>query len=377
MEFTNAAEFLKEKGMLKPTEKKEEPAVAQAKPVVSEQANPDKERLNSALENPAVEVKKPEEIVDDSPEKNILAEEPASGLSLQDRAKAEAKVVREIKKAEKKEAEEDIAKNWFDDDKVVVNENEKAKPNYEIPADTKAKLDEYESLLKDPEMEALLAAKKSGKNLFDFINEIKPVDYNKLSPSELNEIRLKRLGVTDDEIKEAMEIFNELPKWEQREKVASVKTSLEQEQGERLKKFPQDVARQTEARENFIKKAELDLNKKLDSILDKEMYGLKITEEVKNVIGDTVLNGVAFYKKDGSFDVEESIDYSLWKNFKKEIVRANINKARASATEEIFKERVRPTAKVIETSRIPAVSDDEKAQEAKKSFLAKRAGQAA
>ncbi len=377
MEFTNAAEFLKEKGMLTPTEKKVEPAATQVKAEIKVEANPDKERLNSALENPVDKVDVPEDVVDTTTEKIDLSKEPEAGLSLQDRAKAESKVIKEIKKAEKKEAAEDVAKNWFDDDKEVVSENEKTKPNYEIPADTKAKLDEYESFLRDPEMEAIIAAKKSGKNLFDFIEEIKPVDYSKLSPSELNEIRLKRLGVTDDEIKEAMEIFNELPKWEQIEKVASVKTSLEQEQGERLKKFPKDVARQTEARNNLIKKAELDLDKKLDSILEKEMYGLKITENEQKVIRETALNGRAFFKEDGSLDAEETIDYALWKNFKKEIVRANITKARASAMEETFKERVRPTAKVIETSRIPAVSEDEKAQEAKKSFLAKRAGQAA
>lgn len=381
MEYTNAAEFLKEKGMLASTEKKiaAAPVATQAKPDAPVNNNPDAEKLNGALENsitkPA-EPAKPEEVVAENPDKVDLTKEPEAGPSIQEKAKAELKVVKEIKK-NKEEPTVDVTKNWFDDDTNADNADAGKTGNSkstEISAEYKAKIEEYESLMKDPEMEAIIAAKKSGKNLLDFIQEVKPVDYNKMSPSELNEIRLKKLGVTDEELKEAMEIFNELPKWEQREKTASVKASLEQEQSERLKKFPQDAARQMEARNAFIKKTELDLDKKLDGLLGKELFGLKITDAEHNTLRNTVLNELAVYTPDGNIDIERSLELALWDKYKKEIVRANINKARASATEEIFKERVRPTAKTIETSRTPVQSDEEKAQLAKKAFLDKRAG---
>ncbi len=364
MELSVASQLLKDRGVDLSSGKKPEAPTTQtpATPVAE-----DKERLDNAIGAKPVEVEKPAGVVAEKEEDLVdLSKEPEAGPSIQEKAKVEAKVVKEIKKPEENI---EVTKNWFDDDADVIAEGVTEKKVAEIPADTKARLEEYEALMKDPEIEAIIAAKKSGKNLFDFIEEIKPVDYNKLSEEKLFEISLKKLGVTDEAITEALEEFRELPKWKQAKEVADVKTSLEREQSERLKKFPQDVARQMEARNNFIKKAELELDKSVDNIVGKELYGMKITDSEANAIKDTVKNGIAFYKQDGSFDVQKSIEHALWDKFKKEIVRANINKARASNAEEFFKERVRPTAKTIETQRQPVATEDGKLKEAKESYM--------
>lgn len=364
MELSVASQLLKDRGVDISSGKKPEAPTTQAPatPVAE-----DKERLDNAIGAKPVEVEKPAEVVAEKEEDLVdLSKEPEAGPSIQEKAKVEAKVVKEIKKPEENI---EVAKNWFDDDTDVVAESITEKKGAEIPADTKARLAEYEALMKDPEMEAIIAAKKSGKNLFDFIEEIKPVDYSKVSEEKLFEMSLKKLGVTDEAITEALEEFRELPKWKQAKEVADVKTSLEREQSERLKKFPQDVARQMEARNNFIKKTELDLDKKLDGLAGKELFGLKITEAEQTTLRNTVLNELAVYGPDGNVDIERSLELALWDKFKKEIVRANINKARASNAEEFFKERVRPTAKTIETQRQPVATEDGKLKEAKESYM--------
>lgn len=373
MELNLPQDFLTKKGITTNTEKDSaatEPKTAEAVAVSDDKKNLD-EVVNKSME-PAKGPEKPEEIVAENTDKVDLSKEPEPAPSIQDNMKATEKV---IKAEAKKDKPEEAAKEWYDTDKPTAEIKEPKSEKSTEEVDYRTMAEEYESLLKDPLIEAIIAAKKSGKNPMDFYNEIKPIDYNKMQPEQLFELELKKLGVTDDSFTEAMDEFKAMPKWKQLKEVEPLKVNLEKENSERLKRFHQDANHQREAQAQLRKKTELSLDKELDAIYGKELFGMKITDAERDVLKNTVLNELAVRTRDGQgIDIQRSLELALWDKFKKEVVRANINKARASAMEETFKETVRPTAKTVETSRIPEISKEERAQQAKESFIKRQAG---
>ena len=88
-------------------------------------------------------------------------------------------------------------------------------------------------------------------------------------------------------------------------------------------------------------------NKELDAysqnIVNKEMYGLKITDEMSKNLKDYINTEFTLTKADGTFDIEKVYSIALWMKHGKDLVKANITKAKNEGREQVIKEVSNPS----------------------------------
>ena len=316
----------------------------------------DKKLKRQESQKPAEE-KKPEAKVEESAKTvgEKLADKPQAkadekkpevkeATKAEDKPEAKAEEKKPEVKAEAKPAETKTEKQWWDDENDATTVTDKASSSKKPEIDYEAKFKEYEKILSDTEIQALIAAKKSGKDLMTFVKEIKGTDVKAMSPEDLFKIKLQRLGSDESEIAEAMEDFSALKAWEKKEKTQDMKSILETEQSENLKKVTQGSFEMAAKQQKVVEKAQADLEKYVADLNGKELYGVKITPEIASGIKETVSNGIPdLTNEDGSWNIPAYAEIALWHKFKKTMMKANAAKITAQVKEEMLKEFSRPS----------------------------------
>lgn len=302
-----------------------------------------------------IEKKKKEELVKG---KETIATEAKEEGKIE--GKKEGEVIAE------KKAEEEIQKDWWD-----TKEEKKEEPTVETNKDTKAKLAEYDKLLTDPEIKAFIEAKKAGKTLRSFVNELKGVDPESLSPEQLYETQLKALNLTTEEYDEEMDKFKELSKVIQLNTTKPIKEELLKEQNERLSKFSteaSETSKKDAERTTFIhNKATKDLDEFIKGIEGADFLGVKITPEIAEGLKVFTDKDFNIYNADGTYNVPYMVELGLFTKYRKELMTENIERATEKGKEEILKEVTRPSQEIKGTQRMPdllkAAEEDVRAAE--------------
>ena len=97
-------------------------------------------------------------------------------------------------------------------------------------------------------------------------------------------------------------------------------------------KDPKEIKKYNEEIENFS-----------SSIVNKELYGLKITDEMSKDLRNYIDNDFRLTKEDGSFDIEKIYSVAVWMKYGKDLVKANITKAKNEGREQVIKEVTNPS----------------------------------
>ena len=80
-----------------------------------------------------------------------------------------------------------------------------------------------------------------------------------------------------------------------------------------------------------------------NSIVNKELYGLKITDEMSKDLRNFIDKEFRLTKEDGSFDIEKIYSVAVWLKYGKDLVKANITKAKNEGREQVIKEVSNPS----------------------------------
>ena len=247
---------------------------------------------------------------------------------------------------ETESSEAPAQKEWYDDD-----DSEPAKPTAETTQTTPAQSEPSNEQttttppeLDDEEVKLLIEYKKSGKSLKDFVQEYNVVDYGSMDDDKILELGLKQLeGFKGDELDEATSEIQTMTLFQKKKLIRDYRDQFEQINQEKLKQLSSYENVQSEAQQATVQRFNTELENVAKSIQGQERYGLKITDEMSTNLKKFVAEEMSFQRPDGSLDVEALLDVALWRKYGKELVRANVTRAKNEGREEILRQTTNPS----------------------------------
>jgi len=234
-----------------------------------------------------------------------------------------------------------VEKQWYDDDSETTTTTT---PQTVAPTAAQEVETKLPPELEDEEIKLLIDYKKSGKTLKDFVQEYNVVDYASLEDSKIIEMGLKQLeGFTGDEYEEASNEVETMTLFQKKKLVRDFREQFESINREKLKELSTFENAQASNQKVAIEKFNTELEGKVKEITGKERYGLKITDEMSTTLKKFVAEEMTFQKPDGSLDVEALLDVALWRKYGKDLVRANVTRAKNEGREEILRQTTNPS----------------------------------
>lgn len=219
--------------------------------------------------------------------------------------------------------------------KEATEATPEAKPEKEAP-----KTEEL-----DPEIQYLLELKKAGKNPLEELAQAYVNDPAKLSPEQLYEYEIDALikdGLPEAEAEELREAFKDKPTYEKLTLTRGIKSELVRERTALLERWKPDTSAmeaQAKRQERFTQ----EWNQIYQTLPEQTYMGMELTQERVAAVKEFIDTNktVAFYKEDGSFDVQEAVEYALWKKYKKDIVGIVAKRAMEQAKKDVLSKRHR------------------------------------
>lgn len=210
---------------------------------------------------------------------------------------------------------------------------------------------EYKEYLKDPQVQAVLEARKQGKSVTDLIKEINADDPSKLSNVELYEKELDSFGLTADEKQEELDRFTDgMSPLERAKAIQPIKEKLVNAYNQKLEQFITAPKKLEADAQLVIQQNAQKGQEKLKNILaQNEFLGLELTATRKKEI-EKYVNENCYPDKQGNYNVEQAFNDAIVKNYGVELVKANQSKVEAKAKTEIFKEVTRPSKEMTSNS---------------------------
>lgn len=228
-------------------------------------------------------------------------------------------------------------KEWWEEDQVVADKTTTATTD-------KKEVTTQAAEEMDADLKLLLEYKKSGKSLADFVKEYQVEDFTKMTDEQIVKKGLKEIyNLEDDQIDSAFYEFESSSIFQKKQLLDSFKQKFDEVNADKLKQLT-STNQQTEAQAQAVFEQynrELDLYSQ--SMVNKELYGLKITDEMSAGLKDYINNEFSLTKPDGSFDIEKVYSLALWMKHGKDLVKANVTKAKNEGREQVIKEVSNPS----------------------------------
>lgn len=190
-----------------------------------------------------------------------------------------------------------------------------------LPDDVKSELEEYRSLKEDKVLSAFLEAKKAGTTK-EFVDEFRNsglhINIKEIPPKQIYQWSLQNMKaidstITDEEITEKVEAFEDMDKFERAQITAPLYSQMEEEQKAAREAFFGKVTEtassvKAAAQEEF-KQVESEL-KKLEGATP---FGVEITPEVTEKMLSKIRKGegIRFTDSSGKVDVRKTIEAQL------------------------------------------------------------------
>jgi len=227
------------------------------------------------------------------------------------------------------------SKQWWETEEknVVVDQTKKET----LPIESK-------ELDLDEDLKLILEYKKNGKSLKDFVNEYKVDDISSWNDEQLVKNGLKEfMELTPEEIEQASYEFDNASFFQKKQWADTFKQRFDQRNQDRLKQLTSSNVDQSEKQKVIANKYNEELNMFSQEIVNKEVYGLKITDEMSKDLKTFIDKEFTLQREDGSFDVEKIYSIGLWLKYGKDMVKANITKAKNEGKEQVIREVSNPS----------------------------------
>jgi hypothetical protein len=244
---------------------------------------------------------------------------------------------------------EGVKKEWWEEDEPAPTPTPEPEPNKtSVAADSSDDEDSDIKLLKE--------FKKQGKSLKDFVEQYKVEDISSLSDSQILERALKEIeGFSGDDFDQALSEVEVMPLFQKKKLIQEYRAAYNRQNEEKLKQLSSFDNSQVEAQQKVLNRFQTELEQKSQALQNQELYGLKITDEMSARVKKYLTDEIAMVRPDGSMDVDFLTDVALWKLYGKDIVRANVTKAKNEGREELLKATTNPSSGVNPTNLNPGM----------------------
>lgn len=301
-------------------------------------------------QNEEVAVEKKEEVKGEGLEKKAEQEKAAN----------EKATKTEPKQEEPKDEEEGENKFWFEDEEEEVSANaspESKANNVDVEAlknEYESRLQQYEAVLNDEFIQSYLNTKEAGKDLSEFFESVKPQDAKLMTDEQLIRYECEKAGITDeDAIEQELDTLSSLTMLQKKKRLDSIRNEIQSENADKLKRYNADTKKVAEDKKVVFNKAIQELDATTNELVDKTIYGLKITKEIAADIKDLYLNRqMPVFNSNGVPDIAASIELAIYRNYMKTLVKANVNAAKTEGKKEVLKKITNPSANNTASSRI-------------------------
>jgi hypothetical protein len=275
----------------------------------------------------SAEEAKPETPVEKQEAKPVVSETPSEENKEQN--------VQTTKEENQNNEEQKLEKEWYELD-------EEAKPG-EKAAEAKPTLEEVKED-DDEDVKLLKEFKKSGKTLKEFVKEFDLPDYANLDEVSIIEMGLKELeGFTGDDYNAAVEEFNQMSLFQRKKLVSEYRNAFISRNEDKLKRLTSAPAKQKEETTQTLMRFQAEVDSIAKELSGKEVYGLKVTDEMSSKIKNFLTSEINLNRNDGSIDADLLADFALWRLYGKDIVRTNVTKAKNSGRREMLEATTNPS----------------------------------
>jgi hypothetical protein len=230
-------------------------------------------------------------------------------------------------------------KEWYEEEespKPSDTTNDTPNPTPASEPKTEEEEDEDIKLIKD--------YKKQGKSLKDFVKEYNVVDYNSMDDKKIIELGLKELeGFSGEELEDAQNEIESMSLFQRKKLIQEYRGKFDQVNQEKLKQLNSVNTTQKEQTDRMMQRFNTELEETVKTIENQERYGIKVTDEMSKSLRKYVAEEMSFQRPDGSLDVEALLDVAIWRKYGRDIVRANVTKAKNEGREEILRQTTNPS----------------------------------
>lgn len=196
----------------------------------------------------------------------------------------------------------------------------------------------------DEDLKLLMEYKKSGKTLADFVKEYEVNDFKDWNDEKYVEEGMKEfMNLNQEELEQALYEFKNASVFQKKQWADSFKEKFETKNQEKLKQLTGSQKQAQERAEAIAQQYRTELEAYSESIKNKELYGLKITDEMSRGLKEYIDKDFRLSKEDGTVDVQKMYNIALWLKYGQDMVKANVTKARNEGKEQVIKEVTNPS----------------------------------
>lgn len=201
-------------------------------------------------------------------------------------------------------------------------EEPQSEASIELPDEIKSKLALLDEMLEMPVVKLAYESKTKGENFVSKVVELEKINPDNMSAVDKFVIGLKRDGATEEEIADAIDDFEILKPYEQRDRVKDITKTLKKEYSDKIKAYkiePKPYIDPEKAKEKYLTEA----YGIIDAIKGKDFYGIEMDEanikEFKEIAEKPLWN----IDENGNPDLTDYLE-AAWKvhNFEKALSEA-------------------------------------------------------
>jgi hypothetical protein len=214
--------------------------------------------------------------------------------------------------------------------------------------------------------------KKQGKTLKDFVEQYKIEDVSKYTDTQIIEKALKEFeGFEGDEFDQAMSEVETMPLFQKKKLIQEYRAKYNEMNQEKLKQLSSSSNKTSEKQVELMNRFQTELSQTAEALKGQEKYGLKITDEMSSRINKFISDEISLTRKDGSMDVDFLVDVAMWRLYGKDVVKANVTKAKNEGREEMLRATTNPSTGMPNSNTSPSFSGND-AEDAFNAYLNKK-----
>jgi hypothetical protein len=242
-------------------------------------------------------------------------------------------------------------KEWWEEDATPADPDPAdPKPADPAPADNTNETE-------DEDIKLLKEFKKQGKSLKEFVEQYRVEDISTLTDTQVIERALKEIeGFTGDDYDLALSEIETMPIFQKKKLIQEYRSKYASQNEEKLKQLSSFDTVQAERQVAIANRFQTELEQKSQALKGQEIYGIKVTDEMSARLKKYLSDEIQIVRQDGSMDVEFLTDIAMWKLYGKDIVRANVTKAKNEGREELLRATTNPSAGVTPGNVTPGLS---------------------
>jgi hypothetical protein len=196
----------------------------------------------------------------------------------------------------------------------------------------------------DDDLKLISDYKKSGKTLADFVKEYQVSEIDKWNDEKIVTEGLKQfMNLSEDELDQATREYENASVFQKKQWAENFKEKFDKKNQDMLKQLTSSQNENQVKAEAIADKYRAELDTYSNAIVNKEIYGLKVTDEMSNNLKTFIDTEFTLQKEDGSFDVEKMYSIALWLKHGPDLVKANVTKARNEGKEQVIREVTNPS----------------------------------